>query len=96
MPRFNSSAAGSGAGGAPSPLPTSPDQPADKKPAPDGPGVAPLPQQAPAKEEPDRVLESDIPLDGANEEGEAMIRDLPKNPGLSESPHASHTAHSKP
>ena len=90
MTRFNSSAAGSASAGAPSPLPTPPNQPADKEPVPDGPGVAPLPQQAPGKEEPDMVLESDISSEGPDEVGEAMIRDLPKNPGLSESPDASH------
>ena len=77
MPRFNSPAAGSGSGGPPPSSPTT-DQPADQKPVPGGPGVAPLPRQAPGKEEPDMVLEPDIASDGPDEEGEAMIRDLPK------------------
>ena len=78
MTRFNTSGAGNVPEGSPSSSPTPIDQPTDKKPVSEGPGVAPLPEQAPAKDEPDMVLEPDIPSDGPDEEGEAMIRDLPK------------------
>lgn len=44
------------------------------------------PQQLPANEEPELRLEPDLPSDGRDEEGEAMIRDLPQRPELSEPP----------
>ena len=37
-------------------------------------------------EEPDMALEPDLPSDGRDEKGEAMIRDLPQRPELSEPP----------
>lgn len=37
-------------------------------------------------EEPELVLEPDLPSDGRDEKGEAMIRDLPQRPELSEPP----------
>lgn len=37
-------------------------------------------------EEPDMVLEPDLPSDGRDEKGEAMIRDLPQRRELTESP----------
>lgn len=40
-------------------------------------------------EEPDLALEPDLPSDGRDIEGEAMIRELPERPELSDSPAAS-------
>lgn len=37
-------------------------------------------------EEPELLLEPDLPSDGRDEIGEAMIRDLPQRPELSEPP----------
>lgn len=37
-------------------------------------------------EEPEMRLEPDLPSDGRDEKGEAMIRDLPLRPELSEAP----------
>jgi len=37
-------------------------------------------------EEPELALEPDLPSDGRDEKGEAMIRDLPQRPELSEPP----------
>jgi hypothetical protein len=45
------------------------------------PGAAPLPRK-PDKEEPAMVLEDDLPPDGRDEVGEAMIRNLPQRPEL--------------
>ncbi len=39
-----------------------------------------------ANEEPPLLLEPDLPSDGRDEEGEAMIRNLPQRPELSEPP----------
>jgi hypothetical protein len=44
------------------------------------------PQETPGNEEPELLLEPDLPSDGRDEEGEAMIRDLPQRPELSEPP----------
>jgi hypothetical protein len=45
-------------------------------------------------EEPALVIEADLPSDGRDEVGEAMIRDLPKRPELSEPPDHPNAAHS--
>ena len=39
-----------------------------------------------ANEEPQMALEPDLPSDGRDEEGDAMIRNLPQRPELSEPP----------
>lgn len=39
-----------------------------------------------ANEEPPLLLEPDLPSDGRDEDGEAMIRNLPQRPELSEPP----------
>jgi len=44
------------------------------------------PRIKPAIEEPELATEADVPSDGKDEEGEAMIRDLPQKPELSEPP----------
>ncbi len=41
-------------------------------------------------------LEPDLPSDGRDEEGEAMIRDLPQRPELSEPPSKPYPTASKP
>lgn len=43
-------------------------------------------RKRPDNEEPDLVLEPDLPSDGRDEVGEAMIRKLPQRPELSEPP----------
>lgn len=43
-------------------------------------------RQQPGGEEPDMALEPDLPSDGRDPVGEAMIRDLPQRPELSEPP----------
>jgi len=43
-------------------------------------------QQTSGSEEPDMALEPDLPSDGRDVVGEAMIRDLPQRPELSEPP----------
>ncbi|MFZ2296217.1 MAG: hypothetical protein WAW46_14420 [Polaromonas sp.] len=43
-------------------------------------------RQYPENEEPEMLLEPDLPSDGRDEKGEAMIRDLPQRPELSEPP----------
>ena len=54
-------------------------------------GTAPLAQrQKPGGEEPDMALEPDLPSDGRDAVGEAMIRDLPQSPELSEPPSQPH------
>ena len=45
-----------------------------------------LPQGTGLSEEPSFAVEPDLPSDGRDEVGEAMIRDLPRRPELSESP----------
>ena len=42
--------------------------------------------QKPGGEEPDLALEPDLPSDGRDAVGEAMIRDLPQRPELTEPP----------
>lgn len=50
-------------------------------------GAASLaPHYKPGSEEPNMALESDVPSDGRDAVGEAMIRDLPQLPELSEPP----------
>lgn len=44
------------------------------------------PRQYPENEEPEMLLEPDLPSDGRDEKGDAMIRDLPQRPELSEPP----------
>lgn len=56
-----------------------------------GKGAAASPErQKPGGEEPDMALESDLPSDGRDPVGEAMIRDLPQRPELSEPPSQPH------
>ena len=57
--------------------------------SPNQPGTPPKSAATPphkplANEEPPLALEPDLPSDGRDEEGEAMIRDLPQRPELSE------------
>ena len=42
--------------------------------------------EAPGNDESELALESDLPTDGRDEVGEAMIRKLPQRNGLSEAP----------
>ena len=42
--------------------------------------------KSPDNDEPLPVSEPDLPSDGHDKEGEEMIRDLPRNPGLSGPP----------
>jgi hypothetical protein len=42
--------------------------------------------KAPGNEEPEPALEPDLPTDGRDLDGEAMIRDLPKRRELSDAP----------
>ena len=54
-------------------------------------GAAPLtPRHKPGSEEPTMALEPDLPSDGRDAVGEAMIRDLPQLPELSEPPSQPH------
>ena len=54
-------------------------------------GTAPLtPRNKPGGEEPEMALEPDLPSDGRDAVGEAMIRDLPQRPELSEPPSQPH------
>ena len=41
-------------------------------------------EKRPGNEEPEPTLEEDLPSDGRDEKGEAMIRDLPRNAGKKE------------
>ena len=50
----------------------------------------------PGSEEPQFALEPDLPTDGRDEVGEAMIRDLPQRPELSEPPSQPGPSHQKP
>jgi hypothetical protein len=71
----------------------------DQPEAPVGEGAmqdAGLPPKKPAKEEPAMVLEADLPSDGRDEVGEAMIRNLPQRPELSEPPSQAHATHPQP
>ncbi|MEO6321563.1 MAG: hypothetical protein ABIR56_12890 [Polaromonas sp.] len=47
---------------------------------------APATSKVAGNEEPELLLEPDLPSDGRDEIGEAMIRDLPQRPELSEPP----------
>lgn len=42
--------------------------------------------KAPGNEEPEPALEPDLPSDGRDQDGEAMIRDLPDRRELSDAP----------
>ena len=95
MPRFYSSTAGGDFTAAGSSSPGVPGQQPAPKPVSEGPEAAPLPQQAPANDEPGMVLEEDVASDGRDEKGEEMIRDLPKRPELSELPEPSGQLDSK-
>ena len=48
--------------------------------------AAGAPRKQPDNDEPELALEPDLPSDGRDEKGEAMIRDLPRRPELSEAP----------
>ena len=61
-----------------------PVKPSDQHASPDKDSTSP-PQQ-PGGEEPALALEPDLPSDGCDAVGEAMIRDLPQRPELSEPP----------
>ncbi|MDQ3058482.1 MAG: hypothetical protein M3R45_03005 [Pseudomonadota bacterium] len=50
------------------------------------PSQKPAGQKPTGTEEPELVLEPDLPSDGRDEVGEAMIRNLPQRPELSEPP----------
>ena len=52
--------------------------------------VPSAPGSKPGGEEPPMVLEPDLPSDGRDAVGEAMIRDLPQRPELSEPPSQPH------
>lgn len=69
-------------------IPTGPAHPntAKEQPGHDATSAAAPPRQLPANEEPELCLEPDLPSDGRDEKGEAMIRDLPQRPELSEPP----------
>ncbi len=62
----------------------SPDEPAHTLPA--EPANIMPPIINPGNEEPELLLEPDLPSDGRDAEGEAMIRDMPQRPELSEPP----------
>lgn len=47
---------------------------------------APKPRVKPPSDEPELALEPDVPSDGRDEVGDAMIRDLPRRPELGEPP----------
>ena len=74
-----------------SPAPTIPAESARMTPDKNQPGretksvVTPLLKKT-SIEEPEMALEPDLPSDGRDEKGEAMIRDLPQRPELSEPP----------
>ena len=54
-------------------------------------GTAPLaPRHKTGGEEPEMALEPDLPSDGRDAVGEAMLRDLPQSPQLSEPPSQPH------
>jgi hypothetical protein len=52
------------------------------------------PLKKPDNEEPAMVLEADLPSDGRDDVGEAMIRNLPQRPELAEPP--SRATHPQP
>ena len=60
---------------------TSPSSPEKKGTASSGAG-----RKRPGNDEPELALEPDLPSDGRDEKGEAMIRDLPRRPELSDPP----------
>ena len=72
----------------------SPDEPAHTLPA--EPSHATQVSDSSGREEPAFALEPDLPTDGRDEVGEAMIRDLPQRPELSEPPSQPDTSHQKP
>jgi hypothetical protein len=43
-------------------------------------------RKRPGNEEPEPTLEDDLPSDGRDEKGEAMIRDLPESAGSPQAP----------
>lgn len=43
-------------------------------------------RKRPGNEEPEPTSEADLPSDGRDEKGEAMIRDLPKQAGFPQAP----------
>ena len=53
-------------------------------------GESPADLHKPGGEEPELALEPDLPSDGRDPVGEAMIRDLPQLPELSEAPSQPH------
>lgn len=54
------------------------------------------PPKKPDNEEPAMVLEADLPSDGRDEVGEAMIRNLPQRPELSEPPRQADASRPQP
>jgi hypothetical protein len=48
--------------------------------------VTPGKPKRPGNDEPEPTLEDDLPSDGRDEKGEAMIRDLPDNVGTPQAP----------
>lgn len=63
-----------------------PREPVKKQPAQDDALTAGPPSKSPGNEEPAFALEPDLPSDGRDEEGEAMIRALPERTELAEPP----------
>lgn len=63
-----------------------PATPAKDRAGQDKPCAAGTPAKPLGHEEPDLALEPDLPSDGRDEVGEAMIRNLPQRPELSEPP----------
>ena len=64
----------------------SPAEPFQATQASDAEGSASKAPRNPGNDEPPFALEPDLPTDGRDEVGEAMIRDLPQRPELSEPP----------
>ena len=62
---------------------------------PSGQRAAPPPKK-PDNEEPAMALEADLPSDGRDEIGEAMIRNLPQRPELAEPPGQADKAEPQP
>jgi hypothetical protein len=77
-----------GAGSPDEPAHTLPAEPIQITKAPAGKAEASQPRSAarkrPGNEEPEPSLEDDLPSDGRDEKGEAMIRDLPRKAGKKE------------
>ncbi len=74
-----------GAGSPEEPAHTLPAEPAQVTKAQSGKAAAAQPRSGPRKrpgnEEPELTLEDDLPSDGRDKKGEAMIRDLPRRAG---------------